>query len=112
MMIIRRKIQDRRLDKIKKQLLELGMNPSTDGMLFWTIAIDFARKDKNLAVKMTEMYRKVAKHCRTDLGKVERNMRTSLGPIKEKVQEKYKYNGKIDNKTFLSLCNYLDCEVK
>ena len=112
MIIFRKKIESQNLENIKKQLLELGMNPSTDGIWFWTIAINFVRKDKNLAIKMTDMYKKIAKYCKTDMAKVERNMRTSLAPIRDVVGKTYNYNGKIDNKTFLSLCNYINIDWK
>lgn len=90
------------MDEIKQELLELGFNVDSVGMLYWIEAIKYI-KEKPKIWDILEIYELVAEKCKTTPSRVERGLRTAIEPAKENIKKKYKYNNKIRNQTFLNI---------
>lgn len=79
--------------------IELGVNINSRGFKFWYEAINIYDSTKTIMV----IYRELAKKYKMDYTSVERLMRYCILKSKNKIQDRYNYPYKIDNKTFLNL---------
>lgn len=98
-------MQKNEIEETKNELLELGFNVDSVGIVYWVDAIKIV-KNNPLIWDMCDIYEKVAKKNITTSTKVERGMRTSIEPAKENIQKKYSYYKPIKNSTFLNLIRF------
>lgn len=89
-------------DKIKQDLLNLGFNIDSIGVVYWVDAIRYIQKNP-LCWDVFDIYDYLAKKYNIKNTAVERSLRTAINPAKKNIQEKYNYYGKIKNQTFLNL---------
>ena len=85
----------------QKYLLELGFNINSIGFDFWLTAI--RRYLKNRQISMMTLYNEIAKITNKTASQIERAMRKSSETAKENIKKLYGYNGKLSNKTILTL---------
>lgn len=90
------------MDEIKNELLELGFNPNSKGIVFWVEIIQLLKEDVKRNNVMN-LYIEVAAMNNTKWTSVERALRHSILPAKEKIKEKYKYDGRISNSAFINI---------
>jgi len=93
------------IDEIKDELLELGFNVDSIGIIYWVEAIKMM-KENFLGWDMTLIYEKIGEKYNTIYTAVERNMRTCIEKAKPNIQKKYNYYKNIKNQTFLSLIRF------
>lgn len=84
-------------------MLRLGFNASSKGFNYWLVAIQLFNENQNHNFKIEDIYNEIAFLYDTKRDNVERCMRTSLQPAKEKIKEYFGYDYKISTKTFLEL---------
>lgn len=93
------------MEEIKNELLELGFNVDSKGILYWVDAIKYI-KENPLWWDIYDIYEYLAEKYNTSTANIERNLRTSITPAKKIIQEKYNYPRHIKNSTFLHLIKY------
>ena len=93
------------LNSIKDELLELGFDVDSIGIVYWIDAIKQVNANP-LEWSMISIYENVAKKRKTTKGAVERLMRFTMAPAKENIQKKYGYYNAIKNQTFLNLIRF------
>lgn len=91
------------IDYNKGLLTRLGFNATSKGFNYWLVAIQLYNENTNHNYKIEDIYCEIAFLYDTKIDNVERCMRTSLQPAKEKIKEYFGYNYKISTKTFLEL---------
>jgi DNA replication protein DnaD len=85
----------------QKYLLQLGFNINSIGFDFWLTAIRIYLKNRRIS--MTSLYNEIAKITNKKSSQIERAMRTASETAKENIKKLYDYNGKLSNKTILTL---------
>lgn len=85
----------------KNYLLQLGFNINSIGFDFWLIAIHIYLKNRQIS--MMTLYNEIAKRTNKTASQIERAMRTASETAKENIKKLYDYNGKLSNKTILTL---------
>ena len=93
------------MEEIKRELLELGFNVDSKGIIYWVEAIKMV-KENPLIFDMMIIYEKMAEKYNTTCSGVERCMRHCMEHAKPNIQKKYGYYKPIRNQTFLSLIRY------
>lgn len=93
------------IDEIKQELLELGFNVNSRGIMYWIEAIKYA-KENPTEWETFFLYDYIAKRYGSTERRVERAMRVAIAPAIENIQKKYNYHGKIKTSTFLSLIRF------
>lgn len=93
------------------RLLDLDLNVDSKGFEYWIQAIQLVKKSE-VQWNIIDLYEKIALDNGDTYKRVERAMRYCLEGAKERVQQVYNYNRKIDNSAFLRLItmNYEGCE--
>lgn len=84
---------------IKDKLLKLGFNINSVGFDYWIRAIEVYQPN----VKMESVYFTLAQFFGKKPSLIERGMRTASETAKENIKKLYNYNGKLSNKTILTL---------
>ena len=92
-------------EEIKKELLDLGFCISSIGFVYWVDAINIVHINP-LELDIMNIYKNIAIQHDTLVSRVERCMRHAIEPAKNNIRKKYGYNGRISNKTYLSLIRY------
>lgn len=87
----------------KRLMTRLGFNASSKGFNYWLVAIQLFNENQNHNFKIEDIYNEIAFLYDTKRDNVERCMRISLQPAKEKIKEYFEYDYKISTKTFLEL---------
>lgn len=82
-------------------LLQLGFNINSIGFDFWLTAIRIYLKNRQIS--MMTLYNEIAKRTNKTASQIERAMRTASETAKENIKKLYDYNGKLSNKTILTL---------
>lgn len=82
-------------------LLQLGFNITSIGFDFWLTAIHIYLKNRQIS--MMTLYNEIAKRTNKTASQIERAMRTASETAKENIKQLYDYNGKLSNKTILTL---------
>lgn len=90
------------MNDIKKELLQLGFNVDSRGIIYWIDAINYVKEHPNWW-DMMDIYDFLAQKYDISIAIAERNLRTAIQPAKKNIQEKYGYYRKIKNVTFLNL---------
>ena len=85
--------------KIKKHLINLGFNVRSKGVLYWVEAIILYDETK----KIKDIYTSIAKNHNTNIGSIDRAMRTAMKPAIDNIKKMYNYDYKITVKAFLNL---------
>lgn len=85
----------------KNYLLKLQFNINSIGFDFWLIAIRIYLKNRQIS--MMTLYNEIAKMTNKTASQIERAMRTASETAKENIKQLYDYNGKLSNKTILTL---------
>ena len=85
----------------QKYLLQLGFNINSIGFDFWLTAIRIYLKNRQIS--MMSLYNEIAKITNKTANQIERAMRTASETAKENIKKLYDYNGKLSNKTILTL---------
>ncbi len=85
----------------QKYLLQLGFNINSIGFDFWLIAIQIYLKNRQIS--MMTLYEEIGKRRNKTASQIERAMRTASETAKENMKKLYDYNGKLSNKTILTL---------
>lgn len=85
----------------QKYLLQLGFNINSIGFDFWLTAIRIYLKNRQIS--MMTLYNEIAKRTNKTASQIERAMRTASETAKENIKKLYDYNGKLSNKTILTL---------
>lgn len=93
------------MNDIKENLVNLGFRVKSIGIMYWIDAFKYVSKEKNI-YHMMEIYEKISKKRGKSISAIERAMRYSLEPAKEKIRLKYNYNKRIDNMTFINLVRF------
>ena len=93
------------IDEIKHELLELGFNVNSRGIMYWIEAIKCAKENPK-EWETYFIYEYVAELYSSTAPRVERAMRVAIAPAVENIQKKYNYHGKIKTSTFLSLIRF------
>lgn len=93
------------MEEIKNELLELGFNVDSIGIIYWVEAIKIM-KENPLIWDMIDIYEKIAKKYNSTYPRIERCMRHCMEHAKPNIQKKYGYYKPIRNQTFLSLIRY------
>ena len=92
----------------QKYLLQLGFNITSIGFDFWLIAIRIYLKNRQIS--MTNLYSEIAKITNKTASQIEKAMRTASESAKENIKKLYDYNGKLSNKTILTLITKFENE--
>lgn len=90
---------------MKELLLELGFNMNSIVSLYWLDALNFANNYQG-KYKMMNIYKDIANKYNTTVSSVERSMRYAVKPAEMNIQQKYNYNNKINNMTFINLVKF------
>jgi len=90
------------IEEIKNELLELGFNVNSRGIIFWVDALMYV-KNNPLWWDTLDIYEYIAEKYKISIYQAERNLRTAISPAKRNIQEKYNYYRPIKNQTFLNL---------
>lgn len=85
----------------KNYLLQLGFNIKSIGFEFWLTAIHIYLKNRQIS--MMTLYKEIGKRRNKTASQIERAMRTASETAKENIKKLYDYNGKLSNKTILTL---------
>lgn len=85
----------------QEYLLQLGFNINSIGFDFWLTAIQIYLKNRQIS--MMTLYNEIAKITNKTANQIERAMRTASETAKENIKKLYDYNGKLSNKTILTL---------
>ena len=85
----------------QKYLLQLGFNINSNGFDFWLTAIRIYLKNRQIS--MMTLYNEIGKITNKTASQIERAMRTASETAKENIKKLYDYNGKLSNKTILTL---------
>lgn len=85
----------------KNYLLQLGFNIKSIGFDFWLTAIHIYLKNRQIS--MMTLYKEIGKRRNKTASQIERAMRTASETAKENIKKLYDYNGKLSNKTILTL---------
>lgn len=85
----------------KDYLFKLGFNINSIGFDFWLTAIRIYLKNRQIS--MMTLYNEIAKITNKTASQIERTMRTASETAKENIKKLYDYNGKLSNKTILTL---------
>ena len=85
----------------QKYLLQLGFNINSIGFDFWLTAIRIYLKNRQIS--MMTLYNEIGKITNKKASQIERAMRTASETAKENIKKLYDYNGKLSNKTILTL---------
>ena len=93
------------IDEIKQELLELGFNVNSRGIIYWIEAIKYAKENPTVW-ETYFIYEYIANIYGSTATRVERAMRVAINPAIENIQKKYNYYGKIKTSTFLSLIKF------
>ena len=75
------------IDETKQELLELGFNVDSIGIIYWTEAIEFI-KTHPLVWDMMDIYENISKLHNSTIARVERAMRHAIIPAIENIQKK------------------------
>lgn len=94
--------KERKMNDIKKELLQLGFNVDSRGIIYWIDAINYVKEHPNWW-DMMDIYDFLAQKYDISIAMAERNLRTAIMPAKKNIQEKYGYSRRIKNVTFLNL---------
>lgn len=86
----------------QKYLLQLGLNINSIGFDYWITAIGIYIRKRG-RISMTELYNIIGKNFDKKSSQIERSMRTASETAKENIKKLYDYNGKLSNKTILTL---------
>lgn len=89
--------------KISNKLINLGMNPKTNGFIYWIEIYSFYKNKKNKKIYIEKIYLKLAKKYGKTRNAIERNVRYAKNSCILKIKEEYRFDDKITNKTFLKL---------
>lgn len=92
-------------NEIKNELLELGFNLDSVGIIYWVEAIKYV-EEHPLWWDIYDIYEYIAEEFKTSVTAAERNLRTAIKPAKKNIQEKYNYFRPIKNQTFLHLIRF------
>ena len=93
------------IDEIKQELLELGFNVNSVGIMYWIEAVRYSKE--NPTVRETYfIYEYVANKYGSTASRVERAMRHAIKDAEKNIQKKYGYYGTIKNSTFLNLIRF------
>ena len=98
-------IENSVLNDIKQELLELGFDVDSVGIVYWIDAIKYSKANP-LEWKMGIIYEFIAEKHNSTISRVERAMRHSMIPATKNIQKKYGYYNKIRNSTFLNLIKF------
>lgn len=82
-------------------LLQLGFNINSIGFDFWLTAIRIYLKNRQIS--MMTLYNEIGKITNKTASQIERAMRKASETAKENIKKLYDYNGKLSNKTILTL---------
>ena len=93
------------IDEIKQELLELGFNVNSVGIMYWIEVIRYAKENPTVW-ETYSIYEYIANMYNSTASRVERAMRVAITPAIENIQKKYKYYKKIKTSTFLSLIRF------
>lgn len=93
------------IDEIKQELLELGFNVNSVGIMYWIEAIRFAKENPTVW-ETYFIYEYVANIYSSTASRVERAMRHAIKDAEKNIQKKYSYYGTIKNSTFLNLIRF------
>lgn len=93
------------MKEIKQTLIDLGFRVKPIGLLYWIDTFEYIRKTPNV-YHMMEIYKHISSKRNKSVSAIERAMRYALEPAEEKIQQKYNYNKKIDNMTFINLIRF------
>ena len=85
----------------QKYLLQLGFNINSIGFDFWLTAIRIYLKTRQIS--MMTLYNEIGKITNKTASQIERAMRTASETAKENIKKLCDYNGKLSNKTILTL---------
>lgn len=85
----------------QKYLLQLGFNINSIGFDFWLTAIRIYLKNRQIS--MMTLYNEIGKITNKTASQIEKAMRTASETAKENIKQLYDYNGKLSNKTILTL---------
>ena len=91
--------------ELKNELLELGFNVDSIGIVYWIDAVEYVKEHK-LCWDMLEIYEMLADKYKISIARVERNLRTAIEPAKDNIRKKYNYYKPIRNMTFLNLIKF------
>ena len=97
--------QTKVIDEIKQELLELGFNVDSKGIMYWIEAIKYS-KSHPLEWEMLNVYEAVVEKNNSTVYRVERAMRVAINSAKENIQKKYGYYKPIKNQTYLNLIKF------
>ena len=93
------------MEEIKQKLIDLGFRRNSCGILYWLDAFKYV-KVKPKVYHIMEIYKVISLKRNKSVYAIERAMRYSLEPAKEKIQQKYDYYGRMDNMTFINLVRF------
>lgn len=93
------------MEEIKQKLIDLGFRISSSGILYWLDAFQYIKVTPK-TYKMMEIYEAISLKRNKSVYAIERAMRYTLEPAKEKIQQKYNYYKNIDNMTFINLIRF------
>ena len=85
----------------QKYLLQLGFNINSIGFDFWLTAIRIYLNNRQISMMI--LYNEIAKRTNKTASQIERAMRTASETAKENIKKLNDYNGKLSNKTILTL---------
>lgn len=90
------------MEELKQELIDLGFNIKSSGILYWLDAFKYVQMCPK-TFKMMEIYESITIYRQKSVTAIERAMRYAIEPAEKKIQQKYNYNGKIDNMVFINL---------
>lgn len=93
------------MEETKKMLVDLGFRIRSIGILYWLDAFKYIKKHSKV-FHMMEIYETISKKRNKSVYAIERAMRYSLEPAEKRIQQKYDYDKKIDNMTFINLMRF------
>lgn len=85
----------------QRYLLQIGFNINSIGFDFWLTAIRIYLKNRQIS--MMNLYNEIAEITNKTPSQIEKAMRTASETAKENIKKLYDYNGKLSNKTILTL---------
>lgn len=92
-------------NEIKNELLELGFNVDSKGIIYWIEAIRYVENNP-LWENIIDIYEMLSIKYENSVQNIERDMRTAIQPAKENIQKNYNYYKMIKNQTFLNLIRF------
>lgn len=93
------------MEEIKQKLIDLGFRVKSIGILYWLDAFQYVKVTPKV-YHIMEIYEAISLKRNKSVYAIERAMRYSLEPAKEKIQQKYDYYKRIDNMTFINLIRF------